>query len=147
MHTVRLPSGHEISDDRARLDMDYVVASLGKTYWAHDRPRALLERSWANCLPIGLYAPPGHQGGRQQGFARILTDYALRAHLGDVFLDPSIRGQGLGKTLIATILAHPDLTTVGNWTLTTRDAHGLYTQYGFTPGQDDGHWMILNKPN
>lgn len=138
MHAVALPSGHEISDDRARLDMDYVFASLNQTYWAHDRPRALLERSWSNCLPIGLYTP----AGQQQGFARILTDFALRAHIGDVFLDPAIRGQGLGKTLIATILAHPDLATVENWTLTTGDAHGLYTRFGFNLFQHDGCWMV-----
>lgn len=141
MHVVTLPDGHVISDDRARLDMDFVHASLAGVYWAADRTRALTERSWANCLCFGIHAPDGTQAG----FARLLTDYALRAHLGDVFIRAASRGLGLGKALVEAILGHPELVTVHHWTLTTADAHGLYARYGFRPGEADGRWMTLDR--
>ena len=106
-----------------------------------DRARDLTQRSWANCLTFGVYAP----GGSQAGFARVLTDYALRAHLGDVFIQPEARGLGLGKALVEAVLAHPELRTVGSWTLTTSHAQGLYARYGFRVAEVDGHWMTLHR--
>jgi GNAT superfamily N-acetyltransferase len=140
-YAITLPNGYQISDARARIDMGHVLTSLKTAYWAIGRPRDLTERSWANCLPFGIYAPAGNQ----VGFGRLLTDYAFRAHLGDVFIEPAHRGFGLGKALIAHILAHPDLQTVWNWTLTTADAHGLYAQFGFRVAEFDGKWMTLDR--
>ena len=139
-HTVTFPNGFTISDERSRLDMDFVHASLGTTYWAADRPRTLTERSFAHCLCLGIYGPAG-----PAGFARLLTDYTLRAHLGDVFIHPQARGRGLGKALVATILAHPELTTVYHWTLTTADAHGLYARFGFRADPGTPKWMALDR--
>ncbi|MGI4747519.1 MAG: hypothetical protein ACRYFY_15970, partial [Janthinobacterium lividum] len=82
VYSVNLSNGYVISDDRARLDMEFVHAALADAYWAIDRPRALTERSWANCLCFGLYAPDGAQAG----CARVLTDYTFRAHLGDLVI-------------------------------------------------------------
>ena len=140
-HTVRLPGGHIISDDRARLDMGFVHDCLADAYWAVGRPRWLTERSWANCLCLGIYAPDG----ALVGFGRVLTDYALRAHVGDVFIAPASRGLGLGRSLIETMLAHPELVTVLNWTLTTADAQALYARYGFRAGEANGKWMTLER--
>ena len=139
IHATTLADGHVVSDERARLDMGYVHAALRGSYWAADRPRALTERSWAHCLCLGIYRPDG----APRGFCRVLTDYALRAHLADVFVDPQARGLGLGKALVATVLAHPELATVTHWTLTTSDAHGLYRRFGFRTGEADGGWMTL----
>ncbi len=141
IHAVTVPNGFTISDERSRLDMDFVLRSLAGAYWAVGRPQAVTERSWANCLCLGVYAPDG----TQVGFARVLTDYAMRAHLGDVFIHPDVRGQGLGKALVETILAHPELETVGHWTLVTADAHGLYARHGFRLGEADGKWMVLDR--
>ena len=141
VHAVRLPSGHVVSDDRGRLDMDLVHASLASAYWAKGRPRALTERSWANCLCFGLYAPDGTQAG----FGRVLTDYTLRAHIADVVICDGFRGFGFGKALIEAILAHPELTTVVQWTLVTADAQGLYARYGFRPGAVKDGWMTLDR--
>ena len=140
-HAVSLPNGYVISDDHARLDMQLIHASLAGMYWAISRPRALTERSWANCLCFGIYAPDG----AQVGFGRLLTDYTFRAHLADVYILPVARGLGLGKMLMEAILAHPELATVRNWTLTTADAQGLYAQFGFQPGKADNTWMTLNR--
>lgn len=141
VHAVPLPSGYVISDDRAKIDVAFVHKSLATAYWAIHRPPAVTERSIANCLCFGIYAP----SGEQVGFARVLTDYALRAHLADVFIEPALRGCGLGKALIETILAHPELITVTHWTLTTADAQGLYARYGFHPSTADGKWMTMER--
>jgi GNAT superfamily N-acetyltransferase len=129
-YEVALPDGFTISDEFARLDLDEIHRFIAtESYWGKGRPRELFERSLRNCIGFGLYAPDG----RQIGFARVLSDRALRAHIGDVYVLQSHRGAGLGKALIAAILGHPDLASVGVWTLNTDDAHGLYAGFGFTP--------------
>ena len=140
-HAVVRADGHVVSDDRDRIDMEMVLASLAQTYWAAGKPRGLLLRSWTNCLPFGIYAPDT----RQVGFGRLLTDYALRAHLGDVFIEPASRGIGLGRTLVETILAHPGLACIEHWTLRTADAHDLYARYGFRQDPNDSSWMTLDR--
>jgi len=67
------------------------------------------------------------------GFARVITDHASFAYLADVFVIESYRGRGLSKWLMGTIMNHPDLQGLRRWLLATRDAHGLYAQFGFTP--------------
>ncbi len=121
--------------------MEVVHAALADAYWAVGRPRALTERSWANCLCFGVYAP----GGAQVGFARALTDYALRAHLADVYIAPASRGRGLGKALVDAVLHHPELATVARWTLTTADAQDLYAAFGFRSAVGDATWMTLER--
>ncbi len=140
-HAVTLPNGYVISDERARLDMAFVLACLARTDWAATRAPALTERSWAHCLCFGVYAPDG----APVGFGRLLTDYTFRAHLGDVFIHEASRGLGLGRALVETILAHPDLATITHWTLTTSSAHGLYASHGFCLGEGDGKWMVLDR--
>lgn len=141
VHAVELQNGYLISDDRKRIDMEFVHDKLAGAYWTIGRPREVTERSWANCLCFGIYAPDG----ALVGFGRLLTDYALRAHLGDVMIDPASRGLGLGKALVETILAHPELLTIDHWTLSTADAHGLYARYGFRAGVTDPRWMTLDR--
>lgn len=136
-----LPNGVVISDDRARLDMNFIHGALAEAYWALGRPAALTERSIAHCLCFGVYTP----AGLQIGFARLLTDYTFRAHVSDVIIAPTARGQGLGKALLEKILAHPELTTVTQWTLVTADAHGLYAQFGFQSGGSDETWMQMTR--
>ena len=69
--------------------------------------------------------------GKQGGFARVITDRTTFAYLCDVFVLEAYRGRGLGKRLIEAVRAHPDLVGLRRFLLTTRDAHGLYEQFGF----------------
>lgn len=140
-YEIALPGGFAISDARERLDMDFVHRSLSGAYWARGRARSLTDRSWANSLCLGIYAADG----AQVGFGRVLTDYAVRAHIADVFVRPEVRGAGLGKSLVATILSHPELATVDRWTLTTADAQGLYAAFGFRAAAPDGTWLTLDR--
>ncbi len=119
-----------ISTDPALLDLETVCNFLKRSYWANDRPRDVIERSLESSLVFGVY-----DGNRQVGVARVITDYATSAWLCDVFIDEAYRGQGIGKWLIATILSHPGLQGLHRMMLTTKDAQGLYRQFGFTPVQ------------
>lgn len=116
----------EISTDRSRLDIAYIHRYLSEEcYWAIGRSREVVEKSIANSRNFGVY-----DGDRQIGFARVVTDYATFAWLCDVFIDGAYRGQGLGKQLVETVVAHPDLQGMRNFLLATRDAHALYRHYG-----------------
>ena len=109
-----------------------------EAYWSPGRSRETVACVVAHSLCLGLYAP----GGSLIGFARAMTDYAVRAHLGDVFVLPAWRGRGLGQALVAAILEHPDLAGVPVWSLTTRDAHQLYARFGFTVHPEPETQMI-----
>lgn len=125
-----------ISDDLARLDMDAICDFLSRAYWADKRPRDVIERSIQYSLNFGVY-----DGIRQIGFARVVTDRAIFAYLCDVFIHEDYRGQALGKWMMECVMAHPDLQGMRRWCLLTRDAHGLYSQFGFTELADASRWM------
>lgn len=115
-----------ITTDPSRLDLDVVHGFLTGSYWAAGIPREVVERAIRHSLCFSAF-----DGNRQVGFARVISDYATYAYISDVFVLPSHRGRGAGKQLMAAIIAHPDLQGLRRWTLFTRDAHGLYRQYGF----------------
>jgi GNAT superfamily N-acetyltransferase len=118
-----------VSDDPSRLDFDYIEASLRTTYWAADRPRAVMEAAFRNALGFGLY-DHGVQPARQVGFARAVTDKVNFSWIADVFIDPALRGRGLGKWLIRCVLEHPDVKDTRQ-ALGTQDAQAFYEQLGF----------------
>lgn len=135
-----LPDGYAVSNDPARIDLDYVHRYLSQeSYWAGAIPRDVVARSVANALSFGLYAPDG----AQVGFARVITDKATFAWLADVFIDPGQQGLGLGKGLMDAIVAHPDLQGLRRFMLVTADAHGLYERYGFTAVENPERLMVI----
>ena len=118
---------YEISTDRTRLDLAMIHDFLSNhSYWAAGIPLAVVKKSIENSLCFGVYYQ-----GKQVGFARVVTDYATTAYVGDVFILEPYRGKGLGKRLIKTIIDHPELEGLRLWFLGTRDAHELYEKYGF----------------
>jgi GNAT superfamily N-acetyltransferase len=125
-----------ISTDPQRLDVDAIAEMLNRSYWASGRSRERLEHALANSLVFGLY-----DGDRQIGLARIVSDYAIFAYLCDVFIHEDYRGNSLGKWLMETVHNHPDLQGLRRWLLATRDAHGLYAQYGWKPLANPERWM------
>ncbi len=117
-----------ISTDRSKLDIDVIHRFLARAYWAAGIPRATVVRAIDNSLCFGVY-----DGAEQVGFARVISDSATFAYIADVFILEPYRERGLGKELMASIMAHPDLQGLRRWSLGTRDAHGLYAQFGFRP--------------
>ena len=120
--------GFSISDDPARVDRALVHEFLRGSYWARGIPRETVDRSIENALCFGIY-----EGDRQVGFARVISDYTTFAYLADVFVLDSHRGRGLASWLMETIMADPRLQGLRRWMLATRDAHGLYAKFGFSP--------------
>jgi GNAT superfamily N-acetyltransferase len=134
---------YSLSTDPSLLDVALIHHFLSKeSYWAPGIPREIIERSIKNSLCFGLY----HES-RQIGFARMVTDRATFAWLGDVFVLDAYRGEGLGKWMIESLLKHPDLQGLRRILLGTRDAHGLYTQYGFTPLSDPSRFLEIHRAN
>jgi GNAT superfamily N-acetyltransferase len=117
-----------VTTDPSKIDRDLVHGFLAESYWSKGIPREVFERSIANALCFSVY-----DGDAQVGFARVVTDRATFAYLADVFVLAGHRGRGLSKALMEAIVAHPDLQGLRRWVLATRDAHGLYARYGFTP--------------
>lgn len=127
---------YEIDTDPSRLDLAQAHAYIAATYWAQGMPFETFRRSVTGALCFGVY-----HGGDLVGFARVISDYATIAYLGDVFVAPEHRGQGLSKWLMDCLTGHPELQGLRRWILLTGDAHGLYQQYGFTPLAAPERWM------
>lgn len=130
-----------ISTDKELLDIDVIHSYLSKeSYWAMNIPREVVERSIVHSLCFGVY----HES-KQIGFARLVTDQATFAYLADVFILEDHRGQGLSKWLIHSIHAHPELQGLRRWVLGTKDAHGLYEQFGWVRFGEDQLQRFMQK--
>jgi GNAT superfamily N-acetyltransferase len=122
-----MPTFH-ISTDKSLLDKKVIHEFISNSYWAKDIPMEILERSIDNSICFGVY-----EDAAQVGFARVVTDKATFGYLADVFILESHRGKGLSKMLMDAVMSHPELQGLRRFMLATRDAHGLYAKYGFTP--------------
>ncbi|HTR97743.1 MAG TPA: GNAT family N-acetyltransferase [Candidatus Acidoferrales bacterium] len=142
MHTTWQQDGFTISTDPARLDLTMIHGFLTTCYWAKGIPLETVERSLEHALNFGLY-----EGERQVGFARVISDRATFAYVGDVFVLEPWRGHGLSKWLMRVIVGHPELQGLRRWSLLTRDAHALYAQVGFTPLAAPERWMERWTPD
>lgn len=132
-----------ISTDKARLQLSVIHDFLAhSSYWAKNVPLTVVRKAIANSLCFGVY-----EGDKQIGFARVITDYATFAYLADVFILPTHRGKALSKWLMSCLFAHPELQGLRRWMLATRDAHGLYAQYGFRTVETPERFMELYNPN
>lgn len=119
---------------------------LTNCYWAQGIPRDVVARSIEHSLCFGIYDGTGEET-TQVGFARVVSDFATVAYIGDVFLLESHRGRGLSKWMMECIMGHPALRGLRRWILLTRDAHGLYRQFGFTPLKSAERYMELHRPD
>jgi len=141
MHHLWSHGDYEISTDPARIDLAVVYEFLTNSYWARGIPLEMVQRSIENSLCFGIY-----HGRRQIGFARVITDRATFAYLGDVFVLEPWRGRGLSKWMMQCIMGHPELQGLRRWMLATQDAHGLYRKYGFTSIKTSERWMEIHDP-
>ncbi|MFN7947334.1 MAG: GNAT family N-acetyltransferase [Blastocatellia bacterium] len=128
-----------ISTDQARLDLAVIHGFLSRSWWAEGVPVEIIRRAIEHSLCFGVY-----DGAQQIGFARVISDYATFAYLADVFILEAWRGRGLSKRLMREIMNHPDLQGLRRFALVTKDAHGLYQQFGFTDlAHPDRHLEIV----
>lgn len=134
-------TGYHISADKKKLDKGMIHHFLStQAYWSLNIPYETIVQSIENSLCFGVYYDE-----EQVGFARIISDYATVAYLGDVFILPEHRGQGLSKMLMQHIMQHPDLQGLRRWILLTQDAHELYRQFGWNDIAAPGRWMEIHN--
>jgi GNAT superfamily N-acetyltransferase len=131
-----------ISTNKTLLDIDVIHGFLQSSYWASNRSKEKTIRAIENSICFGIY----HQQ-KQIGFARVVSDCAVIAYVGDVFILEEYRGKGLSKWLMQTMLAHPDLQDLRRWILATKDAHTLYGKFGFHLFTFPERWMELPAQN
>jgi GNAT superfamily N-acetyltransferase len=134
--------GYEISTDKQKLNVDLIFEYLDKqSYWGKGMPEEKLRIALENSICFGVY-----KNSAQVGLARVITDKATFAYLCDVFILEEHRGIGLSKWLMQTILSHQDLQGLRRWSLATADAHGLYSQFGFSVINNPDNWMQIHTP-
>lgn len=133
----------ELTTDKKRMQLDVIHRFLQKSYWANKRTLDAIKKSIEYSLPFGIF-----DGDKQIGFARVISDYSTFAWIADVFIDEDYRGQGLSKWLMESMLAHPELQELRRWVLATKDAHKLYSQFGFKLLNKPERWMEIDyQPN
>ncbi len=137
-----LPEGYSILLDRRKMDIEMIHGFLSKSYWAKDIPVEIVKKSIENSLCFGVFYKE-----RQVGFARVISDYATFAYLGDVFILEEHRGKGLSKMLLEEVFTHPQLQDLRRFCLGTRDAHKMYEQFGFYVIKKPEFWMEIKKEN
>jgi len=138
-----MPNEFEIDTDNNRLDLDLIHRFLSEeSYWAGNRTFEQTKTAIENSICFGVY-----DGERQIAFARVVSDKATFAYIGDVFVIKEYRGRGVSKKLMAAIIAHPELQGLRRWVLATRDAHRLYEQFGFTELKHPDRWMERAAPD
>ena len=142
-HETTTDDGYELSDDPARFDLARAHQWIGsESYWAEGIPLETFAKACAHSLTLGVFAPDGSMAA----MARVVTDRATFGWLCDVFVDQGHRGAGLGKAIVTYVKGHPDLQGFRRFHLATRDAHGLYAQYGFQPLTKVENWMEIRGP-
>ncbi len=124
--------------EKEKMDIDLIHQFLTKSYWAKGRTKEVVQISMKNSHNFGIF-----KDGKQVGFARVITDLAIYAYLMDVFIVESERGAGYGKDLVRYIMEYPAFHGLKKWTLGTRDADGLYEQFGFK--KFDGSYIFMEK--
>ena len=115
-----------ITDDRSKVQLEVVQRLLAATYWGDRRPREIVDRMVAGSICFSLY-----HGSKQIGFGRAVTDSTTFTWVADIVVEPEFRGAGLGKWIVECLLEHPAIKGT-QLVLQTRDAQGLYEQFGFS---------------
>jgi GNAT superfamily N-acetyltransferase len=134
---------YEIDTDKRRLDLSTIHRYLSEeAYWAKSRTMEQTLTAIENSLCFGVY-----DGRQQVGFARVVSDKATFAYIGDVFILEKHRAKGLSKWLMETIVSQPDLQGLRRWLLATADAHGLYEQFEFEGLKHPERWMERTAPD
>ncbi len=118
---------YRIVEGAENMRLEDIVRLLRMTYWAEKRSIEQIRKSADNSSCYGV-CPEGSD--TLVGFARVISDYATTYYLCDVIVDPAYRGRGLGKALVAYIEGRPAYAGLRGF-LITRDAHGLYRQFGY----------------
>ncbi|TFC64758.1 GNAT family N-acetyltransferase [Cryobacterium sp. TMT2-4] len=134
-----MDSNYRFSADVADIDRDQVHRWISEqSYWAPGRSRARHDAAIDGSRNFGVYDT---ESNKQVAYARVITDGVTFAWLCDVFVDPQVRGRGIGAVLIKGVLEEFAPLGLRRIALSTNDAHGLYSKSGFTALGIPETWM------
>lgn len=110
------------------------------SWWAeHRTPEQIRKMLSHSDILVGLV---DQASGRLVGFSRLLTDFVYRATIYDVLVAESHQGQGLGRQLIDTIVALPELQAVEQITLYCKpDMVPFYEKWDFSDHSEEVRLM------
>ena len=132
-----------ITTDKSKMDVAAIHEFLSKySGWSNNIPFESVKTAIDNSLNFGLF-----HYNRQIGFARVISDFATIAYLGDIYVLEHYRGQGLSKKLMDCVMTHPYLQGMRRWILLTSTANWLYEKYGFTAPAKPEVYMEKYNPN
>lgn len=134
--------GITFSKNKADMDVDYLHAFLSTTYWNEGISKENVQKCIDNSLNFGIFLD-----GKQIGYARVLTDFVRFSYLMDVFIEPTLQGNGYGKLLMNYVFEDEEIKQLPGMLLATKDAHGLYEKYGFKRFSDENkkRFMIFKR--
>ncbi|WP_204103789.1 MULTISPECIES: GNAT family N-acetyltransferase [Spirulina sp. CCY15215] len=100
-------------------------------FWAKDRNIEEMGIAIANSNPtITVW-----DKDRLIGFSRATSDGVYRATIWDVVIHPDYQGAGLGRKLVETVIAHPQVNRVERVYLMTTHQQRFYERIGFEENQ------------
>lgn len=138
---------YRITENKDDMDIEAIHDYLSHSYWAKDIPKSVVSKAIDNSFCFAVIAIDISNNETQVGFARLITDSATFAYLADVYILEKHRGNGLSKQMMQQIIDHSQLQGLRRIMLATKDAHGLYEQYGFTALTDNKMFMQLCTPD
>ena len=118
------------------MDLNTIFSFVKNSYWGNLRTLEEQKIALDNSINFGLF-----HDNKQIAYSRVMTDKVFFAYLLDVFVIEEYQGKGYSKLLMDKILNFPSLKNIDRWMLATKDAHGLYTQFGFEPVKDPSKLM------
>ena len=131
------------SSDRSLMQWDRIHQWLAnESYWSKDIPFETVRSAGENAFCVGIFFE-----GIQVGYARIITDYTTFGYLADVYIPEAYRGKGLSKIMMQCMMELDWVKGLRRMVLATRDAHGLYSQYGFTALAIPDRFMEISRPD
>ena len=125
------------------MDFNTISGWLKDVYWSPEISRDEVVLGARNSrLVVGGF----DMFGKQVSYLRVISDKVRFAYILDVIVDPESRGQGIGRAMVRYTLEHPEMSSIYQWVLKTRDAHGVYAKLGFGPLKDVEKWMVIQGP-
>lgn len=115
-----------------KINIDQLMNLIKQTYWAPNRSKEAFLKAMDHSVNFGAF----DEEGNLIGYARVVTDFVTIWYLCDVIVDENYRGQGIGKMLMTSITSDERFANCAAL-LKTKDAHGLYKQFGFTNADPD----------
>ncbi len=114
-----------------------------KEFWSKQRNREdVVKMLAASDIVIGLV----DESDRLIAFTRVLTDFVYRANIYDVIVKPTHRNMGLGAKLMDTVINHPKLRSIEQFSLhCLPEMIAFYERWGFSADLSEIRLMCRNK--